>query len=244
MMRKVGTQTGVGEAKPRSHAASIRFGIFGSLALLTAYIGCSSNNPTQAAGTGGSGAVVTGVGAGSSCQSGVPDGYCIAEGPSAEDCTCEDCEVRAICNDGCNDDGNCAYDQDDPSASTEDCTCGDCFNKVRRCASNDDSCDDEPGCQTGEACTCPDCNNDDFCQNNCVNNGQCVRALEGCGCADCANDEFCSGGAGPGPGAGAGGMGGGGPAGAGGMGAGGAPAGAGGNVGNGGMANAGGAGGN
>lgn len=188
-----------------SQFSSLRFGIFGSLALLVVYIGCSSNNPNQAAGVGGSGPAVTGAGAGSTCQNGVADGYCIAEGPAAEDCTCEDCAIRAVCNDGCTDDGNCTREQD---GSTEDCTCADCFNKVNGCAPSDNGCDEEPGCQTNEACTCPDCNNDDYCQSNCVDNGQCVPATEGCSCADCSNHEYCGGGPGPGPGPGAGGNGG------------------------------------
>lgn len=173
--------------------------------VLSVYLGCSDNNATTAAGGGGSGPAVTGTGAASTCQNGVADGYCIAEGPAAEECTCEDCAPRARCNDGCSDDGNCGINPNDPSQSTEDCTCSDCFNKVNECAPDAFGCDDEPGCQTDEACTCPDCNNDAFCTGNCVNNGVCVAALEACSCADCAGHEFCGGGPGPGPGPGAGG---------------------------------------
>ena len=103
-----------------------------------------------------------------------------------EDCTCEDCATRALCNDGCTDDNNCTADQDN---SSEDCTCGDCFNKVYRdgaeCAPDPNGCDNEnPACQIGEDCVCPDCTNDPGCQ-NCINNGNCVQSLESCSCPDC-----------------------------------------------------------
>lgn len=224
--------------KAGSRFSSLRFGIFGSLALLTAYLGCSSDNPAQTTGVGGAGPAVTGAGAGSTCQSGFPDGLCIADGPAAEDCTCEDCAIRAICNDGCINDGTCTADVDD---STEDCTCPDCYNIVdrdgARCSPRTNGCDDDPGCQTRESCLCGDCTSSPDC-GECNNDGICTDYKESCACADCASECGSSGpGPGPGPGPGAGG-GGNGSGGNGGNpstgGAGGAPGGAGGTAGGGG----------
>lgn len=192
---------------------------FGMVLAAAAYIGCSDDNTNNPAGTNSSVATVTGAGAGSSCQLGAPDGTCIPEGPSAEDCSCPDCTTRDVCTGGCVDDGTCSTE--------EDCSCTDCYLKVNSCAPNTNGCDDEPLCQPDESCLCPDCAGEAFCQ-QCTNNGECVDFNEGCACVDCSGDPECASGNASSSSAGAGGAGGNGGS-AGGMGGAGASGGAGGN---------------
>jgi uncharacterized membrane protein YgcG len=175
--------------------ARTSFAAIAGLAMIAAAIhaGCRSDNeftPDTTVTT----VVVTGAGAGTPCNFGGPDGYCVPSGPAAEGCDCPDCASAALCTGGCNDDGVCRNDPD--SGGTEDCSCDDCFYKVPSCAPNVDpnACDEQPGCGATEACTCPDCTDLPFCRDNCVDNGVCVPAFEGCSCADCA--ALCSSGSG------------------------------------------------
>jgi hypothetical protein len=152
------------------------------------YVGCSEDNQATTEVTATS-TTVTGAGAGSPCNFGGPDGFCVPSGPAAESCECQDCTFAALCTGGCVDDGVCDL------GGAEDCSCEDCFYKVQSCPPNVNAgnCDDQPGCGATDACTCPDCTNEPFCMNNCVDNGECVPAFEGCSCADCTNVSPCGG---------------------------------------------------
>ncbi|MEM9875724.1 MAG: hypothetical protein AAF928_12570 [Myxococcota bacterium] len=133
--------------------------------------------------TGAGGSTGTTGGPGACSQGGQPNGTCIPSGPAAETCDCPDCASAALCTGNCNDDGQCDFE------GGEDCSCGDCFFRVADCSPQigADDCDEEPGCQPGEACTCPDCTDTPFCRDNCFDNGECVPWFEGCACADCCN---------------------------------------------------------
>ncbi|MBI4703572.1 MAG: WVD2 family protein [Deltaproteobacteria bacterium] len=151
-----------------------------------AYLGCSAESLFQPDGDGGVPPVMTGgSGPGSTCHGGVPDGWCVAQGPHAEDCDCEDCRALARCAGGCVDDGVCALGQGD------DCSCADCFFKVPDCAPSEGSCNVDGQCTVYESCTCSDCREEPSCS-QCVDNGVCVPWLESCKCADCAKHESCS----------------------------------------------------
>jgi hypothetical protein len=120
------------------------------------------------------------------CENNAPNGECNLRSANPEACTCPDCVEAASCRGTCNDDGACSYV---PGAemNDEDCSCDDCYGKHGACPPFGGFCNnDEPGCQTGEACTCPDCQGAEPAHCGCDNNGQCVEALEGCSCGDCA----------------------------------------------------------
>jgi len=140
------------------------------------------------------------------CEDCDPAGGCDA----TEDCVCPDCHVDGFCSDpdNCNENGLC-----DPY--NEGCACIDCEDhpqcagfeppqlvcdvgaidggcsdgNVETCVCED--CDPGGGCGLSEDCICNDCDFDDFCSNNCDNNGECDPYNEGCACGDCVLHPFC-----------------------------------------------------
>lgn len=172
---------------------------FSPFAVLAAFLfvlpyACDSADDTVDAVTSSTKSTVTGVGGGSSCNNGIADEFCVPLGPAAEDCSCADCLGKAMCQDLCKDDDNCDLDGD------EDCSCADCYHKVPSCSPGGGNCSDpdpesnnfDPACAFGERCTCIDCTATPFCNDNCVDNGECVPWLEGCSCADCKDNEDCT----------------------------------------------------
>lgn len=160
---------------------SLRIFLITTGLFVASYTGCTAEEEPGPQSVTVASTTITGVGAGSPCHFGAPDGRCI---PALETQECPDCRNAAFYNDRCTDDGTCDIDGEN---SQEDCSCDDCFFKAAGCAPPAGECDFEnPACTPNEACTCSDCDANDFCQNNCVDDGVCVPFYEGCSCADCA----------------------------------------------------------
>lgn len=70
-------------------------------------------------------------------------------------------------------------DQCDPALEGE-CLCIGCS----------DLCVDGEGAQVSD-CVCAACSQDDVCNTNCLDDGNCEPAREGCACADCAEHPEC-----------------------------------------------------
>lgn len=185
--------------------------------------GCGSSSPSS----GGGGQTTTtttrttssiGTGGGGTCAGPSPDGMC--EPSKGEDCSCEDCQVTALCNPGqCSSTDGCDHMLDscvcpscaedsfcgDPGLGncndggacdpyTEGCHCPNCWT-YDACKPSVAACSGgvpNHKCETdkGEDCSCVDCQGTPMCV-PCLNSGQCVPN-EPCSCADCAKTKACT----------------------------------------------------
>jgi hypothetical protein len=78
--------------------------------------------------------------------------------------------------------GFCIFNPEDACDATQEADC--------LCIGCSDLCVDGDGNQVSD-CVCAACSQDEVCNTNCVDDGNCEPAREGCACADCSEHPEC-----------------------------------------------------